>query len=292
MYIYYDEILCAYERNFDPYGVVSLPPSQYLYHNLPIVFYHDIDDSFLHNVLPNRYIITDSGLLYNRSTGSFLPGNISNCGYQRVTLGLINGKRVSVNIHRLVGQAFCPYEGDLNSLTIDHLNGNKTINGWFNLEWCSQGENSIRALRNGLKRSGEDLDFTIATNDQVKHVCEMLQDGYGYPPIMKYLRDNGVQGDLKNFIHNIKNRSTYSLISENYTFRDSKPIKMKYGTVEYICNGLMNKIEDPDYYSLYAYGRHINEVTPIERETLIARIDDIKHKRVFKNIVNRYPDFM
>lgn len=281
----------GYSRHFST-SYVPLPPSQYLNPNYPIVFYKDIDDTMVPNVLPNRYVITDSGLLYNRSTGNFTYGNESNCGYLRVTMGRQDQSRTSVSMHRLVGMAFCNNENlDVENLTINHINGNKKINYWDNLEWCSQRDNAIHALKNGLKRSGENLDFTIATNDQVKHVCEMLQDGYGYSPIMKYLRDNGVKGDLKNFIHNIKNKSTYGLISEGYNFTDSKPIKMNYGTVEFICKSLTNGITDYNYYSNYAYGKPINEISDIEKETLIAKIDDIKHRRIFKNIVNKYPDF-
>ena len=51
-------------------------------------------------------------------------------------------------VHRLVAWEFCPGR-DLN-LTVNHKDGNKQNNNYWNLEWCTSQENMYHAYRTGL----------------------------------------------------------------------------------------------------------------------------------------------
>jgi hypothetical protein len=61
-----------------------------------------------------------------------------------------NNKGIGTRIHCIVMNAFNPVEkkpGYDPEYTIDHLDGDRTNNRLDNLEWCSQAENTQRALK-------------------------------------------------------------------------------------------------------------------------------------------------
>lgn len=68
-------------------------------------------------------------------------------GYLRVYLSK-NNKNKFTPIHRLVSFAFIP--NPENKPQVNHIDGNKQNNHVENLEWCTNRENSIHAIRMGL----------------------------------------------------------------------------------------------------------------------------------------------
>lgn len=105
--------------------------------------------------IPNfsKYKITDTGIIYSinyRNTGCerIMKTKISTTGYYRVNLTNDDNKIKTVNIHKLV---MLTYIGDRpKDLVINHIDGNKLNNNLNNLEYCSQKENIIHAINNGL----------------------------------------------------------------------------------------------------------------------------------------------
>jgi hypothetical protein len=80
------------------------------------------------------------------------PERILSCkkdakGYMRVFLD-DNKKTKFVPIHRLVALAFIPNE--FNKPQVNHIDGVKTNNNVNNLEWCTNQENQIHAIKMGL----------------------------------------------------------------------------------------------------------------------------------------------
>ena len=88
----------------------------------------------------------------NRIKGRILKSNDNGCGYQTVNL-VVDGKRYSKLVHRLVAEAFC--EGYSEGLQVDHLNHDKSDNRYTNLEWVTCSENIKRAYRDGLNYQTE-----------------------------------------------------------------------------------------------------------------------------------------
>lgn len=73
------------------------------------------------------------------------------------------------SVHRLVAEAFIPNPDGLPQ--VNHIDGNKRNNRADNLEWVSSQENTIHAVKTGLKRMS---DLTEATK---KSVAMLNADG-------------------------------------------------------------------------------------------------------------------
>ena len=97
-----------------------------------------------------RYEISNFGRVksYCYKSPRILQPEIDRDGYERVTL-CENGKTTGRFIHRLVAEHFKELPEGYETLTIDHLNGNKKDNRPENLEWVTASENLKRAHKNG-----------------------------------------------------------------------------------------------------------------------------------------------
>ncbi len=79
--------------------------------------------------------------------GRILKQHKSVKGYIRVSLSK-KGKRFHTSVHRLVAKAFI--NNEFNKPQVNHINGDKSDNRIENLEWCTNSENQIHAIKNGL----------------------------------------------------------------------------------------------------------------------------------------------
>lgn len=96
-------------------------------------------------------------------------------GYLEVSL-YKKGKGKSVQVHRLVAQAFIP--NPTSKLQVNHIDGIKTNNKVSNLEWVSISENAIhssRVLKNNVRKVNQyDLKgIHLATYSSIKIASEI-----------------------------------------------------------------------------------------------------------------------
>lgn len=99
---------------------------------------------------------------------------VSKFGYWCVNIGVtILGNKKSIRVHREVGILFCPNTG--NKDEVNHLNGNKDCNEWWNLQWETRIGNIGHAFRTGLIRPalGEAQSNTKLTNEMVLLIYKM-----------------------------------------------------------------------------------------------------------------------
>lgn len=83
----------------------------------------------------NEYAVTSNGRVYSYKSGKFLSPAIGTGGYLHVVLSK-NSKLATVNIHRLVAEAFVENPDPDNFTIVNHKDENKLNNVSSNLEWC------------------------------------------------------------------------------------------------------------------------------------------------------------
>lgn len=96
----------------------------------------------------DRYITrSDTGALVLYK-GKILKQQADKRGYLRVRLSL-NNLKIGIIMHRLIAQTFIPNPDNLPQ--VNHKDGNKKHNNVSNLEWCTNQENQLHAIKTGLK---------------------------------------------------------------------------------------------------------------------------------------------
>lgn len=110
-----------------------------------------------------RYMISNLGRVKSPRTEFMKPWD-NGRGYSYVLLQKINKKK-NMQIHRLVADAFIP--NPLGLKEVNHKDGNKKNNNYWNLEWISRGANMAHASKNDLIRFGESKPGHKLTEQQV-----------------------------------------------------------------------------------------------------------------------------
>lgn len=123
----------------------------------------------------DNYFVTKEGTVYSNKSGIMKPlkPSISNRGYLRVNLS-DKGKRVGVQVHRLVAETFL---GNIEGMTINHRDGNKTNNEVTNLEVVTQKENNKHAISTGLTPLGENHSRAKISDKELKAMIKEVQGG-------------------------------------------------------------------------------------------------------------------
>lgn len=103
------------------------------------------------------------------------PSN-SHYGYPQLTLTK-NGKNSNKPLHRIVAEAF--HENPENKPTVNHKDGNKQNSHKNNLEWATHSENSLHAVRTGLRtanwQDGEKNPKAKLKKEQVLDIREKCE---------------------------------------------------------------------------------------------------------------------
>ena len=128
------------------------------------------------NSYSTNYKISNTGILLNRNNKCVNPF-INHKGYEQVTIVYGNNRHITTSIHRLVATAFIP--NPENKPQVNHINGNKRLNWWGNLEWNTAKENVQHAFNTGLtiQGKGENSNASIYTDDMIHNVCKLLESG-------------------------------------------------------------------------------------------------------------------
>ena len=127
------------------------------------------------------------------------------CGYMRVR---VSGeyRKVNYKVHRLVAISHIelPLNKQPKDLQVNHKDGNKSNNCVENLEWCTNGENQIHAIRLGLKKveyglnalRSEYTNFAIdkitgEITDIIVGNAQMTERGYDPRLVHRIIRGDG-----------------------------------------------------------------------------------------------------
>lgn len=149
-----------------------------------------------------NYEISNLGNIRNANTGNILKQTVSG-GYAGVVVR-INGKKVRLVTHRLVAERFIPNLE--NKPQVNHIDGNKLNNNANNLEWVTNKENIIHAIKHDLmNNSGEHNGNAKLAKEQIEYIRKSYK---------AYSRKNSYSALAKKFnisktqvIQVVKNRS-------------------------------------------------------------------------------------
>lgn len=99
----------------------------------------------------NEYSISPDGNVFSKRRNKFLSFYITENGNYKYVHLYKNGKRREVSIHRLVTETFIP--NPENKIMVNHIDGNTLNNCVKNLEWCTNRENQLHAIKIGLNKN-------------------------------------------------------------------------------------------------------------------------------------------
>lgn len=196
-----------------------------------------------------EYLISSYGNVYDLRKNIYVPQHISNTnGY--VYINLRHNEKLksgSLLVHRLVAFNFVAKQFPGQD-QVNHINGVKTCNYAYNLEWTTPKENTNHAFETGLaiNNIGENSHFAKLSNDQVETICQLLSQGLAYNQI---LIEIGLEVTPNNMdmIGNIYRRIAWRHISDKYEFPEhdirfrANPLERIEAICSYLEQGLSNR---------------------------------------------------
>ena len=113
------------------------------------------------NEYPNYRIYSDGRIEklspMARKGGIYISPALTINGYLRVSL-MRNNKSKSFSVHRLVAEHFVDGKTDIKNY-VNHIDGNKINNNFYNLEWCDMSYNTKHAYKIGLSKKKGKLNL-------------------------------------------------------------------------------------------------------------------------------------
>ena len=190
-----------------------MPQKIYCQKNLLIMLYSDyiciMNDETWRDIkgYEGLYQVSNYGRVKSLIKGIILKPKVCKTGYLCVGLWK-DGKQKWMLIHRLVTQTFIP--NPVNKPQVNHIDGVKSNNVVYNLEWVTSSENNQHAVNTGLsKLVGEDNHQSKLTNDDVTKI-KKLKGVYSQRELARMF---GVSKGAIHFIHHDVNWKKHE---ENY----------------------------------------------------------------------------
>lgn len=122
---------------------------------------------------PDDFMVSSDGRLFSLRSNKDLKQHKNKAGYLTVAskLGGRKGRNICMRVHVMVAKAFVPNPD--NKPFVNHIDGDKTNNEWWNLEWVTHKENMEHAFRTGLsKMIGKHVPPNKLTSEQHAFIKE------------------------------------------------------------------------------------------------------------------------
>lgn len=152
----------------------------------------------------DKYIVGEDGSIVSKKTGAQMYVYVNEKGYNFIRLR-VGGRAKTMLVHRVVALEHIPNPDNLPE--INHLDGDKSNNATYNLEWTTGKKNVEHSVMTGLIKRGDKRPNAKLSDKQVVE--------------MRYLREERKLtyyelGDLFNIsyqsAHRVCNHLTYTHI--------------------------------------------------------------------------------
>ena len=209
----------------------------------------DQDTISINNILFKRisgfskYFISKSSIIYSTTTNKFIRHKLDKpSGYHQVSLINDLGERKSIRVHRYV---YFTWKEDLKfsvDIYVNHRDGNKGHNDFYNLEESSPIHNTRHAIDNGLKKQ-------VWSIDEVENVCISLEKYKDLESAYESLETNKSYKTFVNLCYGLRKGRYFKDVASKYNIGNSKT-KQKYSeeTIRSLCR-------DFETNSIHKYAR-------------------------------------
>jgi hypothetical protein len=160
---------------------------------------------------------------------------INKYGYESLCINY-NNKSYGFEVHTIIAKLFIYNDDKEHKTQVNHIDGNKTYNCVWNLEWTTPKENINHAWENGLAHSyGENNGNNKYSIDDIKYVCELLELNYSFRKIEKITNVSYAMISL------ILRKKNWIEISGNYDFTNYSYGKKSNKKIIKTCELLENR---------------------------------------------------
>lgn len=256
--------------------IIIYPPTYYFDE-----IYVMMDDRAVKGIMPNRYLISNYGNVWDLFDQKYVAQTLSNnykkydgnpAGYYSFHVQYYRDPftidRTTVRTNRMVLVMF-NWVPDWENLEANHENGNHADNRLCNLSWTTRKENLEHSKRTGLIPHGEYRVNSSISNKLAREIAEEISTGKSLKEIAnKY----SVSYDL---VSGIKDRHSYRYVSKDLDFPNKRILKtISTPQAIKICELLMK-------------GKYISEISDITGIST-STIYDIKRGKRFSDISSKY----
>lgn len=123
------------------------------------------------------YVVSNFGNIKNIKTGNLLVPRKTKAGYLRVHILTASRKR-DMYIHRIVADAFCSKSENCD--VVNHIDNNPQNNRADNLEWTTQRNNVIYAMKQGRVKKFPNAKKIIGIKDEKEYVFQSSHEAAVY----------------------------------------------------------------------------------------------------------------
>jgi hypothetical protein len=153
-----------------------------------------------------KYEASDEGLVRNAKTGHIKSSSLDEKGYERMRLWL-NNKNCNVKVHILIAKTFHGEKPFINA-QVNHIDGNKTNNNAYNLEWCTPQENVSHSIMLGLLPLGENRPNAKHKECDILEMYRLYKNGSTVKEIALIYNDS--TNNIRQIVKGEKWQTTYN----------------------------------------------------------------------------------
>ena len=165
-------------------------------------------------IMEGRYLISEYGDIYSKSTNKLLKPFTDKDGYKRIELTVEKNKYKKFYIHRLVGWMFVDGYTDERQI-INHKNSIRDYNHYSNLEWVTPSENDIHGYKYGFRENNN----VVYDEDYIRKICNYISEGWNNQKILLFMtNDSNIKNNKKiyDLISRLRNKHNWKEICDEY----------------------------------------------------------------------------